>query len=525
MLRRLASVVLAIALVASGCSRDGGGDRDRGAGGPPKKGGTLRVALAGLGSLDPAQARSPEQVLAAEQLFDSLTAYDPDTLAPVPSLAARWESTPDQKVWTFTLRPGISFANGRAITGDDVRYTLDRVVKPDTASPFADLLELVSGHRAVTDGSTASLSGVAVPAPDTVVITLDQPWSALPSVLAIPGLGIVPREAVEAAEPAFSAEPVGSGPFRFVSRTDDKVVLARAAGGNAHVDKVELIRFDDTDAAYAAFRDGDVDWSRVPPGDAESAARTYGRSGFVPYLASLFYLFNLNSPKVADVRFREAIVHAIDRRALVRAVYGETVIPSDGIVVDGIQGSVEDACGARCRHDPGRARELIAAAFPGGAVPEIGIDFDDDPTQAAVAGSIEANLEAVGIPAAVRPKALNEYQDFVVSGQQELFRLGWLAPYPSPDAYLPLLFATKFPSNLTGFSDPAVDALLQAARAEPDATKRMEAYRAAEQAILAAVPVVPIGQFRILTVAGKNVRGVKVTTAGTFDASAAWLDR
>lgn len=526
----LVAVLAAVSLSAcTGGGRDGGdgssGNGDRGSGGSkPQKGGTLRLGLGGLGSLDPAQARSPEQLLVADQLFDGLTRWDPRTLEPQPSLAARFESG-DQKTWQFFLKPDITFANGRPITSADVKFSLERILRKDVSSPFADLLQTITNAGAFAGGAVGDVSGIATPAPDVVAITLDQPWSALPSVLGNPGFGIVPREAVESPSPAFAEQPVGSGPFSIEKRDASTVTLKPSPGSTAFVEHLELKVFDDTAAAYAAFVAGDVDWTRVPPEEGESARRKYGGDGFVPYVAELFYAFNLRNPKFADVRFREAIVRAVDRRALVRAVYGDAVRPIDSLVVSGIPGAQDGACGERCTHDVERAKQLIAEVFPNGGVPEIAIDFDDDPTQAAVANAIKADLGEVGIPATLRPKPLKEYQDFAVSGGQELFRLGWIAAYPSPDAVLPDLFASRFPSNLAGLSVQAVDDQLNAARAEADPAKRAELYRSAERAVLEQLPVIPIAQFELLTVGAGHVQDLRLNAVGTFDAAAVWLSK
>jgi oligopeptide transport system substrate-binding protein len=233
----------------------------------------------------------------------------------------------------------------------------------------------------------------------------------------------------------------------------------------------------------------------------------------------LFYGFNLKSPKVADARFREAIVRAIDRRAVVAAVYQGTARAGDSVVVEGVPGHQPRAC-RRCAHDPGRARQLLTEAFPGGVgVPEVGLDYDADPTQEGIARSIQAGLAGVGIKATLRPRPVDGYDDFLVSDEPELFRLGWVAAFPSPEAFLSPMFRLGSGNNLTGLADKEVDALLLSARAEPDAARRTALYQEAERAILDAVPVIPIAQFEVHAVVSKRVRGLTATSLGTFDAS------
>jgi peptide/nickel transport system substrate-binding protein/oligopeptide transport system substrate-binding protein len=156
-------------------------------------------------------------------------------------------------------------------------------------------------------------------------------------------------------------------------------------------------------------------------------------------------------------------------------------------------------------------------------MPEVAIDFEDDATQTAVATAIQTQLAAVGVTATLRPKPLAEYQQFAVTGQQELFRLGWIAPYPSADAVLPGLFATGFPNNLTGFSSGTVDDSLRTARAAATADARTAAYQAAEKAVLAELPIIPIAQFELQSVATDRVRGLTMTSAGSFDGRRVWV--
>ncbi|MDP9386886.1 MAG: ABC transporter substrate-binding protein [Actinomycetota bacterium] len=479
----------------------------------------LRVGITPVGGLDPAQVRSIEQALVVDQLFDSLTAVHPTTLEPVPALAARWESSPDQRLWTFFLRPGASFANGRAVTAADVKYSYERVARRGSGSPGSDLLRLVSGYTAFRTDAP-ELVGVAAPAPDVVQIALDEPWGVLPSVLASPVLSVVPAEAVEAAEPVFADAPVGSGPFR-VERLEGGVLsLVPVPGAEVSIDGVDFVQFDDVGGAYRAFTRGEVDWARVPPQDVQEAARRYGDGGFRPYVAQLFYGFNLGSPKLADARFREAIVRAIDRRAIVAAVYQGTVRPLDGVVVAGVPGHQPAAC-ARCAYDPARSKALLAELFPRGTPgpPEVGLDYDADPTQEALARAVQANLAEVGLRVTLRPQPVNDYDDFALSGRQEVFRLGWIAAYPSPDAFLSPLFMSGSPDNLVGFARPDVDEQLRAARAEANAARRVALFQEAERAILDQVPVIPVAQLELHSVVSERARNLRLTALGTFDAS------
>ncbi|MDP9441647.1 MAG: ABC transporter substrate-binding protein [Actinomycetota bacterium] len=507
-------VPLVVVVLVAACTKT--------AGPRPAAAAPFRAAIVAPTSLDPAQARSLDELLVADQLYDSLTAYDPKTLEPVPALASAWTSTPDQLHWDFTLRPAARFADGRPVTSADVKASFERIARKGSGSSAADLLEPVTGYAPVAvEGSVSELAGVTTPSPEVVRIDLDQPWSLLPVALANPAFGILPKDAADA--PALPENVAGSGPFRLTGREEGRLTLTPATGVETRSPSLEFLLFPDKDQAYAAFEAGGADWSSVPADRAGDAANRHGRELFKPYVAELFYAFNLRSPKFSDPRFREAISRAVDRRAIIDTIYNGTVLPIEGLVVRGLPGYQERPCEDRCGYDRERAAALAAELAAAGPLPEVQIDFEEDRTQTAVATAIRDNLAAVGIPAALRPKPLADYQQFAVTGEQELFRLGWIAPYASADAILTPLFRSGFPNNLIGLSSPAVDEPLLLARAEADPARRVEYLQQAERAVLAELVVIPIAQFEIQTVASPRVQGLELTSTGTFDGRTVWV--
>ncbi|MFN2608681.1 MAG: ABC transporter substrate-binding protein [Acidimicrobiales bacterium] len=516
---RALGLAVALALVAAAC-RSSPGTGSAAADQPPP--GVLRLGLETPGSLDPAQARSSSELLLAEELFDALTSFDPAGLAVRPGIASNWTSTPDQAHWDFTLRPDATFGNGRQITSGDVKYTFERIARKGSTSPALTQLELISGFKPFNvTGKAPTLAGITTPSPSVVHFDLDEPLAVFPAVVGNPSFGIVPRESAEAVppSPAFATSPVGSGPWKLASRTDAELHLVPAPGTKASIKAVDVFLAKDAASAYADFLRGGVDFAEAPSDQVEPLPPGKGADAFRPYAAELFYGFNLDNPKFADQRFREAIVHAIDRDAIVRVVYGAAVIPTRSLVAQGIPGSQPDACAEVCRFDPAASRDLLKQAFADKPPPDISIDYDDDPTQEAVAEAMQANLKAVGINAALRPHAFGDYLQFALTGQQELFRLGWIGAYPAADAFLTPLYETGTSDNVTGFSSGPVDALLKAGRSEPDPAKRTAIYQQAEKVVMSQVPVVPIAQFQTHTVTAPRVHNLTLSVFGTFEAS------
>ncbi len=515
------ALVVVLGLVAASCSSSSSTAVEK----PPP--GVLRIAVEAPGSLDPAQARTPSEFLLAEQLFDGLTSYDAETLAVKPAIASKWDPSGDFKQWDFTLRPDARFANGRQITSADVKYTLERIARRGSTSPAVTQLELFAGFKPFNvTGKAPDLAGVSTPAPEVVRINLDAPNALLPAVLGNPAFGIVPRESVDAVPPSppFARQPTGSGPFVIQSRTDSELHLVPAPDVKVKIKGIDVYLARDMASAYADFLRGGVDWAEAPTNQFEPVPQGLGEDGFRPYVGQTFYAFNLKNGKFADQRFRQAIVHAVDREAILRVVYGGSALTARGLVATGVPGAQPDPCAEVCRYDPDRARALLKEAFGDRPPPEFAIDFDDNPSQAAVAEAMQANLKAVGIKASLRPHPYAEYLRFALTGQQELFRLAWTGAYPHPDAYLTSLFTSGTTDNVIGFSSGEVDALLSQARAEPDDAKRLAAYQQAERLVLAQVPVLPIAQFQTHAVISPRVENLDLTIFGTFDASQVRLD-
>ena len=531
--RRVVVALLVVVLVAA-CSdskKPGASSNSSAGTGKPVVGGILLVGIERPRTLDPALVSpgSQSELLVADLLFDGLTRLDDKAVSASPAIASSWTPSADQKSWQFTLRADAHFSNGRTISSTDVKYSLERVAKLGETSLAALRIDQITGFTPFATGAAPDLTGVRVVDDHTVAIDLDTPVAILPELLSAPEFGLVPKEAVEAATPAFATAPVSSGPFSYAGAQGDTVKLVRATQGGAYLDAIELHEYDTQNVgkSYDDFIAGQLEWSVVPNDRADDAAQRFGAGGFRPFDAELFYAFNLLDPTFADVRFRQAIVKAIDRAAIVKAVYPGIADLQNGVIPAGVAGHVDDPCGDPCKFDPAAARALLAAAFPDGAIPAFNLDYFTGTGEEAVAGTIATNLAAVGINVTKRPKDPGgdpgQYDLFAVSGQQQLFRLGVIGMYPSPDAYLAPLFLSGSRDNATGFTVPAIDQVLQSARATADPTARQQLYQQAEQQIMALAPIVPIAQFRTKSVVAARVRDLVVTVNGTFAGDKVWL--
>ena len=188
----------------------------------PRAGGTLRAVFsADPPTLDPAHATDTTSSAVIRQVFDGLLELD-ETLTPVPALARRVDASADGRVYTFALRPGVRFHNGREVRAADVKYSFERAAKGKRPWVF----EKISGAREFIKGTADGIGGVRLVDDLTIELRLDRPFAPFLHLMAYDAASIVPREEVEKRGPGFASHPVGTGAFRFASwRRDDQVVL------------------------------------------------------------------------------------------------------------------------------------------------------------------------------------------------------------------------------------------------------------------------------------------------------------
>jgi ABC-type transport system substrate-binding protein len=372
------------------------------------------------------------------------------------------------------------------------------------------------GFRAFVDGKAAHISGLTAPSPNAVHIATTGPLSTITALLASPELGVVKVAALDGVTGTADLDALPlSGAWQVTDAAADEVTLTPRVAA-AGVDAVKLHAFDDENAAYDAFVDGQVDWATVPEKKVADATDAYGTDAFAPYQAELFWGMNVASPNLANAGLRSAIGLAIDRDAIVDAVYHDLADPLSTIVPDGVPGHDPARC-VPCEPDVAKATSLVKAAYPDGKVPQISVDYDESSDQPAMAKMIAADLDAVGIPTKLNGMPLEDYKAFVVSGRQQLFTFGWIGAFTSPDAYLTRLFQSSSNDNLTAFRSPVVDALLAQARATVDTKVQQTKWAQAESTVLKSMVVVPIAQFRTQVVVSDRVQGLQHAVDGHVD--------
>jgi oligopeptide transport system substrate-binding protein len=437
------------------------------------------------------------------------------------------------------------------VTADDFVRTFARIAD-GTASPpsfLAYLLEPIEGAAAAAEGG--ELTGVEATGPSTLEIRLSSPMPGFLRTLANPSLVPLPPAADEDPE-AFAQQPIGNGPFAMAGPREPDAFLRLSRFADHHaparLDEVLLQVYADDpsrEQQWEDFVDGQLQVADVPPGQLEDARETYGASrdgysgpGVLDGITSTVYLYGFDTtrPPFDDPRVRRAISLAIDRDALAEDVMQGTRVAATAIVPPSIPGSQAGAC-EHCRHDPDAALEEFDAARADLAEPEEGQDaialeslqltHNRGRTHTAIAEAMASDLEdALGIEVVLRAQDLQPFVQGVRRGEASLFRLGWETGEPDPGAYLyPLFHSSQVGlDNLTRYSDPEVDELLDEARAAPRDRAARLAYAEAERRILDAAPVVPLLWYRHTKAVSPEVRDLRWSPLGRVDLSRVWFE-
>ncbi|MGH2806317.1 MAG: ABC transporter substrate-binding protein [Actinomycetota bacterium] len=481
----------------------------------------LNVAIPEPATLDPMRIQDPGSALVARQLYEGLTRWDPVLERVRPAAAEAWRASPDGTTFLFRLRPGMTFHDGSPVTAQSFVFAFDRLALKSNAADLAYTLEDVAGFEEVNRAGTAGhLSGMIAQDELTLLIRLSRPNHEFPVVLTHPGLVPLSRRAAGDVD-TFLAQPVGNGPFQMAEPwSPGESVTLRAYPGFIRTPDLDGIRFliyPDSAASWVDFVRGRLHVAEVPFGQIPAAEERYGAEGFIPFLKSEYSGLNLASPGLQDRDLRRAINFGIDREAIAGTIYRGTMSPPRGIVPTGVPGFQENLCVELCTHDPGRARRLVADVPR--RMRRVTIEYTTGGPEADVARFVQRDLAGIGIRVKRNgypfPKFLRRLQE----NKHQVFRLGWIAEYPSPDVFLAPLFTSSSSDNHFGFSSAKVDDLLAQARRAASDGKRLQLYIEAEKEIMRLSPIVPLGSFTTHWAAQDDVRGIRFDVMGGFDAA------
>ena len=501
-----------------------------------KRGGTFRAAfVADPPTLDPAQATDTTSSAVVRQIFDTLVELD-ERLVPGPALARRWTVSRDQRVYTFHLRSGVKFHNGRELRAADVKYSFERAARGKRPWVF----EKIEGASEFIRGQAREIKGLRVVDGLTVEVTLERPFAPFLYLVAYDAASIVPREEAERYGPAFASHPAGTGAFRLVSwRRDDQVVLEAFKEhfrGAPYLDRVvfrvipaEITRFNE-------YRTGHLEAVDIPTGHCRAVQRDPALKGQVaiwPTLGTHAVRFNVERPPFTDRRVRQAVAHAIDPTPIVQGLLEGCVVAGKGILPPAMPGFNPGV--QRLPADRTRARRLLAeAGFPGGkGLGPVLYHYNTSDLNQRIAELLQSQLREVGIGLELRRLDWAAHIKVVDDGSAPFFRQGWIADYPDPENFLTVLFHSRnvgAPGNTSRYRNPALDRLFDEADAMPPGPARFKRYQEAEQIILADAVWVTLYHYSSRALIKPYVKGLErspLSSAPEFLAPLrkVWLER
>ncbi len=485
-------------------------------------------------TIDPALASGQSDGRLARSLFEGLTVPDPRTLEPRPGQASRWETSPDGRLWTFHLRPGLQWSDGTPLGARDFVWSWLRALAPATASRNAGLLYAIAGAEPFNRGVTRDPATVGLAAPDdtTLVVRLARPVPHLLYLTAYPTWLPVPRHVVERWGEAWTRPEhiVSNGAFVLERwRPNDRFELRRNPRyrdpGRVRLDRVVAYSVDDLSTGANLYEAGRLDWntSGYVPSPFVPYLRRYADFRSAPFQSVYFYSLNVTRPPLDNVWVRRALNYAVDREAIARDLLKGTREPWGRLTPQGYPGYPAPAGVA---YDLAKARECLArAGYPGGrGFRRISILFSTSEDHRRIAEAIQAMwTRGLGIPVQLENMEWGATMQATSALRYDVARRSWIGDYLDPSTFLDIMRGGDG-NNRTGWRDPEYDRLLDAAANEAEPARRLALLARAETLLLADGPVVPIYHYVTTELVKPYVRGIWSNALDSHPLEDMWID-
>ena len=459
--------------------------------------GVLRVAaLYDISTMDVAQTTDDYMVPmnVFDRLFESEVQPDGST-AVVPSLCESYTVSDDGLTYTFTLKDGIVFSNGSALTASDVQYTFERLL---TAGGVNDDIPLeVAGAEALQNGEADTLDGFSVIDDQHFTVTLSAANAGFPAELTSPAMSVVDKETVESA-PDFGMsceDTIGTGPYKVTEWVvNDHFTLEyndKYWGDEPSVKKAIVSIIPDPSTQNLMYQNGELDIIDLEALDSSIVESTYKTQYADKLVVSsrvglTYFALNENNKYLSDVNVRKALQMAIDADAIVDSVYAGNAIVENGIIPEGVWGFNKNL--ARPAYDPDGAKALLAdAGYEDGEISfELSMDASASSNLQLVYQVVQQNLQAIGINAEIKSYDESSWLDLRKSGEMDSFIATWTMDYNDPANIMYTFFgnAEKTLIRSLNYPDTEVMARVAAASGITDDEARMAEYQALEKKIV-----------------------------------------
>jgi peptide/nickel transport system substrate-binding protein len=476
---------------------------------PPDPNTLVMIIESSPTNLDPRVGIDGQSERIDELLFDALLTRD-EHFNVQPGLAERWE-IPDPLTYVFHLRRGVKFHNGQTLTSRDVKWTFDSLLQGKIRSTKTSTYRYVD-HLETPDDST-------------VIFRLKEPLAALLWNLSEGAIGIVPYGSLD----EMTRQPVGTGPFQFVSaETDKEVILQRNDAYWGEVPRLARVRFavvPDATTEALELRKGSADLAINSPMSPDTIATLERNPSLTvqrgPGTRLAYLAFNLRDPILNDVRIRQAIGYALDRRPMMEYLWRGQVQPAYSILPRQSWAFDDDV--PHYDYDPGKTRQLLdAAGYPliNGVRFHITMKTSTDENTRLMVAVMQQQLRDVGIALDIRTFEFATFFADVTTGAFQLYSLRWIGGNEDPDIFDAAFHSRNFPPagrNRSFYSNPRIDSLIDRARREINQDVRKQLYGEVQEILATDVPSLNLWYFDNVLVHTRRVRDVTLNPSGNYD--------
>lgn len=496
-----------------GDSGDGGGDD--GSSADASASGRLRLAGNDPVTMDPHLAGDSGSAEFIVEIFSGLLTISPELNIEL-DLAESFEVSDDGLVYTFTLRDDINFHQGRRVTAEDVRWSLERAASRELASPtaLAYLGDIIGVRERFYEGAE-TITGIEVIDDRTIQFTIDEPKPYFIAKLTYPTAFIVDRQQIEANPRGWTRRPNGTGPYRLQEwRLGQRIVLQANARYHLGAPLLEEVLYElSGGSTLTRFENGELDVSFIGVNDIDRARDPESDLGplyqVFPQFTISYLALNTNVPPFDDVNVRRALGFSINRTLIAEVTFNNMLAPATGILMPQLPGYTPGD--KTFSFDPDEARRLLAASKYGSAenLPEIVLTEVGGGAEGRIdtQAFIQQWREELGIDVRI------EQTDFATilarqdEGSLQMFNAGWIMDYPDPEDILDLKFHSGSALNDVNYGNADVDAILEEARVEQDPGRRLELYQQAELLIIEDAAWLPLYFSQSHVVINEDVEG------------------
>jgi ABC-type transport system substrate-binding protein len=499
----------------------------------PLRGGTLRLSFpTEFRSLDPAFGFDGSAVPLIKLLFRGLLDYDDGTNL-VLDQAAEEIISADQTTYTYRLRSGIRFSNGREVQAADYIYSFERILNPTNGSVGQTYFLDIEGAEAFAAGKTNHVTGLSAPDSRTLVIRLREPRFTFRYILAMCFAVVVPREEVERPGAEFGTRLVGSGPYRV--RDWQRDVRWRMERNpyyslpDGYVDGLEIMIGPDPGVAAMMLVRGEIDRMQAGPAEASRFRKDPALRSWIQAVDTAntdYFFMNTEMPPFDRREVRQAFNYAVDKGRIIQLTGGFGMV-ANGIVP--VSMPWQNPAATHYSHDPNTARHLLAqAGFPNGFKTDLWCILSR-PIDIRIASAVQQDLAAIGVDVRLKPVSYPSFQVAVQSRKRVAFGFwGWMQDYPDASNFLDALLRgdrirDSGCNNSAFYANTEVDRFLALAEKSLSATARVDLYQRAEIQIMADAPWIPILHEQIPMLNHPRLRGAKAHPVWLWRYEKMWL--